>query len=143
MVSLLKSLLRWLFAVAAILLGAGSILAAIETARADTAGGAPFDLSVCAYYAACLAIAVLYAVAWWTTGRPRTTRNGWAIAACLVNLAIAIFLLRYVRPFNFAFIAITAHCWDSPLRSPRNCSTSREEARQTSPCARRPDQSFI
>ena len=108
MVSLLKSLLRWLFAVAAILLGAGSILAAIETARADTAGGAPFDLSVCAYYAACLAIAVLYAVAWWTTGRPRTTRNGWAIAACLVNLAIAIFLLRYVRPFNFAFIAITA-----------------------------------
>ena len=104
MVRALRSLLRWLFGAMAIILAAATILAVVNTARDEDV---PSAFSTYAAYAVFFALAVLYAVARWTARKPRTTRNGWAIAACVVNLAITVFLLRYVRPFNFTFTTVS------------------------------------
>ena len=102
MVNAIKSLLRSSFFAAVVILAPSTILAFVWTLRAGAAS-APF--STYAAYVGFLALACLYAAAWWTTRRPRASRNIVAIAACLANIAIVILLLRYSLPVAHLAVA--------------------------------------
>jgi hypothetical protein len=95
MVRAIKSLLRWSFFAAVAVLAPSTIIALVWTLRAVPAS-APFSTYVA--YFGFLALACLYAAAWWTTRQPRASRNIVAIAACVANIAIVILLLRYSLP---------------------------------------------
>lgn len=52
--------------------------------------------------AALFAAGLLFAMACWTTRKPGVNRSGWAIAACLVNIATGLFILRFARHITWA-----------------------------------------
>src|SRR5271156_5816693 len=88
----LRQLLRWSFAVAVILFFPAAMAGLVQLARVQQSPSPFAHFGVCATF---LAIALLSAMAWWTTRKPRSTRSAWAIAASALNLATGLIVLRY------------------------------------------------
>ena len=88
----LRQLLRWSFAIAAVIFlptGLGCLL------RLGHAPALAAELNRCCIAAAFLLVSLLSAMAWWTTRDPRPARSAWAVAASAVNLATGLLIVRF------------------------------------------------
>jgi Zn-dependent protease len=100
MLRALRSILRWIFAIEAVGLIANTIYGSRQhlVPRSQALGGYAFS-------AAAVALAFLFAAAFWTTRQPRrdrrTARSYTAVAACLANAGLALELLRYASETGF------------------------------------------
>jgi hypothetical protein len=95
----LRQLLRWSFALVAIALPPATVGVAGKFVRFGAWTPTPAaDLLLAGFFG----VAVIFAMACWTTRRPRYTPSAWAIAASLLHLAAGVFFLRYASRFTSA-----------------------------------------
>jgi hypothetical protein len=90
----LKTSLRWSFAFTAMFLLPVALVGLVFRVR--SVGFAP-PLAPYAIVAAMLVVALLFAMACWSTRKPGVARSPWAITACLVDIAAGLFILRFAH----------------------------------------------
>jgi len=88
----LRQLLRWSFAIAAVIFLPAGLGGLLKLAHAPASAA---EFNRCCVVAAFLLVSLLSAMAWWTTRNPRPDRSAWAVAASAVNLATGLLILRF------------------------------------------------
>jgi Zn-dependent protease len=100
MLAAVRQLLRWSFALAAATLLPATVSHLLTLRRRGGITSLPLAYGILAGF---LALALLFAMACWTTRKPRATPSAWAIAASCVTLAFGLLSLRYSgRPVQAA-----------------------------------------
>ncbi len=97
-----RPVLRWLFAVEALVLFANVVSSFSRPFQPHVLS---LPLRMWAFHAAVLAVSLLFAAAWWTTRQRPAKRNVFAIAACLILIGEAALILYIDRDFQLGFAA--------------------------------------
>ena len=98
MFSAFRSLLRWSFAFTAMFIFPATIAILVRHVRAHDIVS---PLRTFGAFVVFLAVGFLYAMACWSTRKPRATRSPWAIAASVVDIAAALVFVWYVHHLRF------------------------------------------
>ena len=94
MLRAIRSMLRWQFAIEAFVL-ADRIFAALLGRSRSLFGSLPHVTWT--FHASSLVVVYLCAAAWWTTRRPKSGRNIFAVAACVINTLAFSPILYFIR----------------------------------------------
>ena len=86
----LKSIMRWFFALQAIPLVLMAVFSLLKPRHATHVVSLRSHIAACAFF---LVLSLPFVMAWWTTRKPSAKRNVWAVVASLFYLAEGLLLL--------------------------------------------------
>lgn len=96
-----RPVLRWLFAVEALVLFLNAVSFLSRPFRSHLLSAPP---RMWGFHVAVFAVSLVFAAAWWTTRSQPARLRGFAIAACLINIGEAVVLLYFDRNFQMGLM---------------------------------------